>query len=137
MSGPVVLEFAFELHQVLTSNQRVHWRERARKTRYLRGVAEDMARARRVPGARRVHVAAEVAWPNRRRRDVHNLMPTLKALVDGLVDAGVIPDDSDAHLVGPDCRVRSRLSMPRGLLAVPVVEIVMEITDLSGEVNDR
>lgn len=134
---PVALEFAFELHQLLTANQRPHWRERHRKTRYLRGVAGDMARARRVPAMRRAQITAWVSWPNRRRRDVHNLMPTLKALVDGLVDAGALPDDSDAHLVGPDPRTRSRLSMPRGPFRVPVVEIVLEITDLGEEVADR
>lgn len=30
---------------------------------------------------------------DRRRRDPSNLMPTQKAVVDGLVDAGVVPDD--------------------------------------------
>lgn len=32
--------------------------------------------------------------PDRRRRDPHNLTPTLKAIVDGLVDAGLWPDDT-------------------------------------------
>jgi len=29
-----------------------------------------------------------------RRRDPHNYMPTVKAIIDGLVDAGVWPDDT-------------------------------------------
>lgn len=135
MSGVVQLEFAFSAEQLLTANQRPHWRERWRKTRYLRGVAKDMARARRVPAMERAHVTAWVAWPSRHRRDVHNLMPTFKALVDGLVDAGVLPDDSDAHLIGPDPRVSAGLSLPRGPLRLPVTEICLDITDLGEGVS--
>jgi hypothetical protein len=33
-----------------------------------------------------------------RRRDDDNVVPTLKAMCDGLVDAGVVPDDTDAYM---------------------------------------
>jgi len=36
-----------------------------------------------------------------RRRDTGNLYPTVKALVDGFVDAGVLADDCDGVLYGP------------------------------------
>ena len=45
-----------------------------------------------------------IGWADNRKRDVNNWQPTAKALVDGLVDAGVLEDDNDAHLVGPDLR---------------------------------
>lgn len=135
MSGTEQLAFTFSAEQLLTSNQRPSWQVRARKTRYLRGLACDLARARRVPAMRRAQITAWVAWPDRRRRDVHNLMPTLKALVDGLVDAGVLPDDSDRHLVGPDPRASggpSRQWDPR----FPITEICLDIIDLGEEVTD-
>jgi hypothetical protein len=31
-------------------------------------------------------------------------LPTLKAAIDGLVDYGLLPDDTNAHLIGPDLR---------------------------------
>lgn len=36
-----------------------------------------------------------------KRRDVANWAPTSKALVDGLVRAGIMPDDNGAWVVGP------------------------------------
>ena len=56
----------------------------------------------------RAHVTVTLGYPDRRKRDAHNLMPTIKGLIDGLVDPGtrgILPDDSDAHLTGPDLRV--------------------------------
>jgi len=35
---------------------------------------------------------------------VSNSFPTFKACIDGFVDAGVLADDSDLHVVGPDPR---------------------------------
>ena len=34
----------------------------------------------------------------RRRSDVGNVYPAAKAAIDGLVDAGVIPDDNDRYV---------------------------------------
>lgn len=90
---------------LLNSNRRVHWRVRAARTRAIRMTANACARRARVPRLDRAHIVAEYRPPDRRRRDVANLYPSFKAAVDGLVDARVLPDDSDAHLVGPDMRV--------------------------------
>lgn len=38
------------------------------------------------------------------RYDPANLYPTAKAIVDGLVDAGVLEDDSHRYVEGPDMR---------------------------------
>jgi hypothetical protein len=40
-------------------------------------------------------------FADNRRRDTGNLYPTVKALVDGFVDAGVLRDDCDGVLYGP------------------------------------
>jgi hypothetical protein len=89
---------------LLNANRRQHWAVKARITRDLRQVAFVCARRDRVPPLKRAHIIAEYRPPNRRRRDVHNLMLSAKACVDGLVDAGVLPDDSDEYLTGPDMR---------------------------------
>ena len=41
-----------------------------------------------------------VTWPDKRRRDVENLAPSVKAMTDGITSAGVLPDDSDEHVWG-------------------------------------
>lgn len=85
----------------LTMNSRPHWSVRARVTKLWRGTAHAHALAQlgRAPSERRrepcfVRVSFPVPDPNR-RRDPHNLAPTVKAIVDGLVDAGVWPDDNE------------------------------------------
>lgn len=48
-----------------------------------------------------VRVFAEFRFPTRHRRDTPNLYPTAKALIDGIVDAGVLSDDCDGVIEGP------------------------------------
>jgi Holliday junction resolvase RusA-like endonuclease len=77
---------------------------RARLTRDLRQAAYLCAKNAKVPHLARAHVIAEYRPPDRRKRDSHNLFLSAKAAVDGLVDAGVLTDDSDEYLTGPDMR---------------------------------
>ncbi|HAP90834.1 MAG TPA: hypothetical protein DCR15_14380 [Arthrobacter bacterium] len=51
-----------------------------------------------------VTITAHVWKPKNGRYDPGNLYPTAKACVDGLVDAGLLPDDDHKHVVGPDMR---------------------------------
>lgn len=94
---------------LLNSNDRMHWREKARRSAFLRRAALAIAGTGWTPVPYRVRAEVDFEFPNRRRRDVHNLMPTVKPLIDGLVDAGLLVDDSTAHLVGPDLRVSDDL----------------------------
>lgn len=96
------IEFALHTSRILNANQRLHWAKRASMTRLLR--AEAMLHALDHPRMNRAHLTVHVGWPDKRRRDAHNIVPTLKACIDGFVDAGLLDDDSDAHLVGPDLR---------------------------------
>lgn len=50
---------------------------------------------------RPVEMWARFRFPNNRRRDTGNLYPTIKAIVDGFVDAKVLVDDCDGVLFGP------------------------------------
>ena len=114
MTGqPAPVAFSFDVHkaQILLANHRVHWSTRARITRTLRQIAYLEARRVALPRFERAHLVVTVMWPDRRRRDVANVHPTIKALVDGLVaDYGALPDDDDAHLLGPDLRVAPHAS---------------------------
>lgn len=80
----------------LSLNDRMHWAQKNRITKELRMLAK--VKARGIPDLETCHV--ELVWyvNDKRRRDTINPMLTLKALVDGLVDAEVIPDDSHEYV---------------------------------------
>src|SRR5262245_56987221 len=77
----------------------------ARIKRQIRGEAKLLAKAAKIPQLDRIHVHGLVVPPNPRIRDPANWYPSFKAAIDGLVDAGVVPDDNPTHLVGPDMRL--------------------------------
>jgi crossover junction endodeoxyribonuclease RusA len=78
----------------LSMNQRRHWAPKARDVATCRSWAAWAARAARIPSL--THTTVELVWyvPDKRRRDEDNATETLKPLCDGLVDAGVVPDDT-------------------------------------------
>ncbi|MGV0109815.1 hypothetical protein [Arthrobacter sp. CP30] len=86
-------------------NQRLHWAKKAKLTRAWRSAAHIRARqAHLVMGLDRVSITMTVTKPTARPYDVHNLMPTAKAVVDGLIDYGLCADDSNQYMTGPDLR---------------------------------
>lgn len=88
-----------------SANDRPHWAVKARNTRWLRQKAALLARPVSL-GYDRAHVTAYVAYPKGTgRADPGNVVSTvLKALVDGCIDAHVLPDDDHKHVIGPDPR---------------------------------
>lgn len=89
----------------LTLNQRQHWAPKSKLTRHYRESARIASLAYRLPAMEQAHVVVELRFTGRRRRDPANWGPTAKAVIDGLVDAGVFPDDDHAHIDGPDMRI--------------------------------
>lgn len=81
----------------LTANQRMHWHKKANITRDVRTVAH--LHGLHFPKSERVEVTLRWVVKDKRRRDADNLVPTLKALCDGLVDAGIVPDDTPEYMV--------------------------------------
>lgn len=94
--------------KLLTANQRGNWRKWAPWTKYWRLMsathATNRIRAGAWPRLERAHITITIDWPDKRRRDPTNWANTGKALVDGLVDAGLLPDDDTKHVIGPDMR---------------------------------
>lgn len=113
----------FDLPQadMLSLNGRADRRTLSPRIRTLRMQARVMARAAHCPTFMRARLVAWVRFPDGRRRDLHNYMPTLKALVDGLVDAGLLPDDDARHLQGPDMRLDPRHTNKR--MGIPMCSI--------------
>jgi len=78
----------------LTSNQRMHWSEKAPVTAQVRRATAALVRNAGIPKMDRCEVGLVWQVTIKRRRDADNLVPTLKAACDGIVDAGVVPDDT-------------------------------------------
>jgi Holliday junction resolvase RusA-like endonuclease len=89
----------------LNANTRRRPKQLAPVIRDWRDAAHWAARAERLPKIRKAQIIATLHFADRRRRDPHNYYPTLKAIVDGLVDHGLLPDDSHQYLIGPDIRM--------------------------------
>ena len=79
----------------------------------------------------RAHVTVHVHGRTRVRTDPANSYPTVKAVVDGFVDAGVLPDDDASHLDGPDMR----LGDPDPHLPTGAHRLTVDITQLSEPVT--
>lgn len=111
--------------KLLNSNQRIHFRTRAKLTEILRedartavlaplGLTEPIAE----PVMQRAHILGVLCPPSRRRADPANWYPSFKAAVDGVVDAGVLADDDHTRVVGPDMRIGPVVKGGRLLLTV-------------------
>jgi len=103
----------------LTSNGRYHWADKAKRTRWIRQAAATAARD--TWHHRRADITAYVAYPRANKADPGNAYPTLKAAIDGLVDAGVLGDDDSKHL--PALTIRR--DPPTGRAGVYRVRLVL------------
>ena len=81
----------------LSLNDRMHWRKKASITKTVRFNVGAVA-AYAVPAVSAAIVELHYVPRDARRRDRDNLVATLKPCMDGLVDAGVIPDDTPEYL---------------------------------------
>lgn len=83
----------------LSLNHRRHWRATAKLTRSIRQVVHVLAVQARIGRHERVRVTLHYQPRDARVRDEENNVPTLKACCDGLVDAGIVPDDSPQFML--------------------------------------
>ncbi|MGC0251528.1 hypothetical protein [Pseudactinotalea sp. Z1748] len=110
----------------LSANQRHHWAAKARRTAYVRELAAWSARTERLPRFQRVHITAFIGYPTAAKADPENAAPSVKACIDGIKDAGVIPDDNSDHVIGPDYR-RETGKAPRGHHTIRLVLTDQEV----------
>ena len=110
---PFSLTFTVPDGMWLTSNGRYHWADRARRTRRLRTLGHWEGKRSRVPTLGRARITAHITFRTGGRADPANAYPTIKALIDGLVDAGLLPDDDASRLEGPDMRREPGKPPPR------------------------
>lgn len=120
---PLRLVYEFEIDLTLlpdwqdariSANDRYGHHEKAKRTKRWREIAAGAGwDGEPLPWARLV---VWYRFPDSIRRETSNLQPTSKGIVDGLVDAGVLVDDRDEFVDGPD----NRREWPNGQHAVVV-----------------
>lgn len=117
-SDALVFAIAVPAVEVINLNDRTGWRAVHRQTVALRQRAGLTMRLLGRPRLEAATCTVAVFYPDTRARDVHNLMGTAKPLIDGMVKAGLLPDDRDEFLTGPHL-VRGSGEVPRGIIVVP------------------
>lgn len=97
------LTFTIPADLWLSANQRLHWAPKAKRTKALRSIGWGIALngGEQIDHLGPTHVAAFIGYPRNGKADPANAAPTIKALIDGMVDAGVWPDDDSTHVIGP------------------------------------
>lgn len=88
-----------EVHveEAMNLNQTLHMRVKSKRIAQIREAARDAVTAAGVPPLERFTAELHFIPKNRARRDPENWTPTSKAIVDGIVLAGVAPDDSPEY----------------------------------------
>ena len=102
----------------LNANDRGSWRRRHQLTKVWRTLARTAAVNACIPPLDRVHVTATIHKTRGGRWDPANLYPTVKAVIDGLVDARVLEDDSHEYVTGPDMRAGEPRDTPCLVLTI-------------------
>ncbi len=81
------------------AERRWHHHKRASLVKETRGRFYWLAKEAKLPSLRKIEVSAVPLTKSRRSmQDVGACLPAVKAAIDGLVDAGVVPDDSPEYL---------------------------------------
>lgn len=108
--------------KLINANDNLHFRKKADLVKVIRNASWAIARQAKLPTLQRAHIFYVIHPDTKgRRRDPGNWSPSAKAAVDGLVDAGVLPDDNHTHLLGPDPRIGH---------PIKGAQLVLHITDL-------
>lgn len=115
--------------ELLSLNGREHWAARARTFKSLKTAAWAMLVNARLPRLERVTVRVIYDPPDRRPRDPDNLGATVKPLVDALVAAKIIPDDTSAHVAWAHAEISAEVHRPSRLRMV-----ITEVLPLAEEV---
>lgn len=103
--GPRAWRLVLGLDKPLSLNDRHGVMAHARAKRTVRQAAGYAALALRIGPQPHVHVRIVYEPALTRRRDTDNLWATGKPAIDGLVDAGVVPDDTPQYVTRHEPRI--------------------------------
>jgi crossover junction endodeoxyribonuclease RusA len=94
--GVWVMQLPFD--RPLSMNDRMHHMVKAKTVKAWRDAAKDAIADADVPSCVRVRATLVYVPGQNRRRDPDNLVAAMKPVVDALVDAGVVPDDTQEEV---------------------------------------
>ena len=106
----------------LSLNHRTHYMVRAKKTAEIRAGAAEMIELAEVPPLQHLRAWIEYSPRTNQRRDPINLIPTLKACEDALMDAGVVPDDNPLYVESVMPKILPPTGERRGYLWLMIEE---------------
>ena len=108
--------------KLLSLNDRGHWAARYRRSEALKKAAWAMALQAKIPRLERVSITAEYQPPDRRHRDADNPVASVKAAIDGIVAAGILPsDESPRYVASVTCSIGQ--PYPKGRLVLHLAEL--------------
>lgn len=96
--------------EFLSSNDRLHWRPERNRKKALRSRGHWLARQAGLTVPTPCILVAEVGYRTGGRADPPNAEPTIKCLIDGIVDSGALADDSSDHIVATSYRRGPRVT---------------------------
>lgn len=120
----VIIKFDFpDRHMNL--NDRLHWAEKARRESTWRQAAKLHTMANVSPPRAQPRSIIEVTFcfRQKRRRDAHNLVATVKPIIDGLVDAKLWPDDTGAYVVTTEPVIKVIPALPRPCVYIRITPV--------------
>jgi hypothetical protein len=124
--------FTIPIPQLVSGNVRLHWAERARRVRLIRGQVALLATSERTRlGRRRATTSCALTLTLIRGKgqhllDVDNMYAALKPVLDGLVDAGWLVDDRPGWCVYTANQARDNAVGPA---------VIVQLDDPGGAAN--
>lgn len=120
---------------IINANHREHWAPRATRVAYWRHAAHRAAREARVPllSACTVRVTVHLGY-RARLKDATNAAPTVKACIDGIVQAGLLLDDSDAYVHAVTFAPTQRIP-PSPTVKKPVTYLELRFTEVTTDTD--
>lgn len=114
-------------NQMISANDRMHFRVKSQLTQFLRRLSANRTWSRPVYTRKNpCIITIDVQPPTSRRMDAPNWYPTVKALIDGLVDSGLLSDDNN-HVIKSTTFKSTKLSDTKNYKLVITIEPVKEV----------
>lgn len=123
MSEPLTITVPQPGPWVSMNDRPAHWAQRNGPAQTWRAAAFVACRGL-APLTPPVVIDAVVHKSRNGRWDAHNLMATVKHAIDGVVDAGLLPDDSNAYLTRVSIEAGAKSASPN--LTLTITEITTE-----------
>lgn len=128
MDADYVIHLPWRRPPISANDRWPHYAVKARVEQEIKHASWALARKAKIPPLEAILV--ELVWypGNNRRVDGDNSAPTLKYLIDGLVKAGVLPDDNSERVLRGSCRAVMRRNDPWNKADA---RLILAITDAS------